>query len=125
MSLMALLALGERETAERMLQENPALVDASSGVLHLMAKRNDVAAVQWLLARGADPSGRWAHWDALVTPLHLAAMQGHVEMARVLVDAGADATLHDSRHDGDAIAWAMFFNRSEIVELLTSRTRKS
>jgi ankyrin repeat protein len=43
---------------------------AAHGVLHLMAKRNDVAVVRWLLEHGADPNARWAHWDAEVTPLH-------------------------------------------------------
>ena len=43
------------------------------GALHLTAKRGDAAAVRWLLERGADPNARWGHWDAEVTPLHLAA----------------------------------------------------
>jgi len=122
MALMALLALGEHDTADQMLRENPALVDAASGLLHLMAKRNDVVSVRWLLDHGANPSGRWAHWDALVTPLHLAAMQGHLEVARALVAAGADPTVRDSRHDGDPRGWAMFFKRHEILNLLTSRS---
>lgn len=122
MALLALLSLREHDTADQMLRENPALVDAVSGLLHLMAKRNDVASVQWLLDRGANPNGRWAHWDALVTPLHLAAMQGHVEVARVLVAAGADPTIRDSRHDSDALGWAGFFQRHEILELLKPRS---
>jgi ankyrin repeat protein len=122
MAMMALLSLGEHDTADQMLRENPALVDAASGLLHLMAKRNDVVSVRWLLDHGANPSGRWAHWDALVTPLHLAAMQGHLEVARALVAAGADPTIRDSRHDGDAMGWAGFFKRHEILEMLKSRS---
>jgi ankyrin repeat protein len=126
MDLLALLALGDWETAERILRENPALIDAAAGgqaagALPLMAKRNDVAAVKWLLAHGADPNARWAHWDAEVTPLHLAAAQGHTAIVRVLLDAGADVSIRDSKHDSDPIGWAEFFRQPEIVGILKSR----
>ena len=118
LDLVAALALTDSETAARVLRENPKLIEADSGALHLMAKRNDVAAVKWLLDHGADPNGRWNHWDAAVTPLHLAVLEGHVEVARVLMDAGADPTIHDSKHDSDALGWAEFFQRTEIVRIL-------
>jgi ankyrin repeat protein len=125
MDLVALLALGEWETAAELLRENPGLIEPAGGVLHLMAKRNDAAAVKWLLEHGADPNGRWAHWDAEVTPLHLAALQGHREIARMLVAAGADPRIRDSKHDSDAIGWAEFFKHPEVVEMLRSRAPDS
>jgi ankyrin repeat protein len=118
MELVALLALGEWDTAAHMLRENARLIDADGGVLHLMAKRNDVAAVTWLLDHGADPNGRWAHWDADVTPLHLAASRGHVDVVRLLLAAGADPGIRDSKHDGDAIGWADHFRQPEIIRIL-------
>jgi ankyrin repeat protein len=118
MDLVALLALGEWGTAAQLLRDNAGLIEPSGGVLHLVAKRNDVAAVKWLLAHGADPNGRWAHWDAEVTPLHLAASQGHDEVVRVLLTAGADPEIRDSKHDGDAIGWASHFQRPEVVQIL-------
>jgi len=42
------------------------------GVLHLMAKRGDVRAVRWLLDRRGGPNAVSSHWDADLTPLHLA-----------------------------------------------------
>ena len=80
--LIAALALGDWETAARLLRDIPGLLEpdaARAGVLHLMAKRDDGAAVKWLLDHGADPNARWSHWDAEVTPLHLAVRAGHVE----------------------------------------------
>jgi ankyrin repeat protein len=116
--LLALLAFHERDTAAQLLRDNAGLIDAGGGALHLMAKRDDVAAVKWLLEHGADPNGRWAHWDADVTPLHLAAWHGHADTVRLLLDAGADPTIRDSRHDADAIGWAEFFGRAEIARML-------
>jgi ankyrin repeat protein len=127
MDLAASLALADWETAERLVRENPELIErgrAKGGVLHLMAKRGDVAAVKWLLEHGADPNARWAHWDAEVTPLHLAAMGGQADVARVLVAAGADPSIRDSKHDSDAIGWAEFFRQPEIVQILRAAAAK-
>jgi len=116
MDLVAAVALGDWETAAKLLNGNPTLIEA--GVLHLMAKRNDVAALKWLLDHGADPNALWAHWEAEVTPLHLAASQGHAESVRQLLNGGADPNIRDSIHDADAIGWAEFFGKPYIVQIL-------
>lgn len=123
--LVALLALAEWDTAAQLLHENAGLAAPSGGALHLLAKRNDGAAVKWLLDHGADPNGRWAHWDAEVTPLHLAASQGHAEIVRLLLAAGADPRIRDSKHDGDAIGWADRFQQPEIVQILKGNAPKA
>lgn len=115
--LLAALALEDWDLAGRLLRESPGLAEAS-GALHLMAKRNGVAAVRWLLRQGMDPAGRWSHWDAEVTALHLAAAQGHVEAARALLEGGSDPRIRDGKHGGDARDWARFFGREEIVRLI-------
>jgi ankyrin repeat protein len=119
MDLVAGLALRDWSTAERLVRDNPELL--RSGALHYATKRHDVTAVKWLLAQGADLNARWTHWDAEVTPLHLAAWAGDLEIARLLVEAGADSTIKDSRHDSDALGWAEFFQRDDIVRLLRER----
>lgn len=119
--LVASLALGDMETAERILRASPRLLEndgAGACVLHLMAKRGDAPAVNWLLEHGANPDSRWAHWDSVVTPLHLAVLGGHADVVRLLLDAGADPRIRDSKHDGDAIDWAEFFRRPDIAGLL-------
>jgi ankyrin repeat protein len=127
LDLVALVALGDWETAARLVRENPRLFEkggAAAGVLHIMAKRGDARAVKWLLENGADPNARWGLWDAEVTPLHLAAAQGHADVVRLLLEAGADPTIRDSKHDGDAIGWAEYgrvppaSRWREIVEIL-------
>jgi ankyrin repeat protein len=123
MDLIAVLALGDWEMAARLLRENEQLL-VDSGALHLMAKRNNAAAVKWLLDRGADPNSRWAHWDSDVTALHLAVLGNHPEIVRLLLAVGADPSIKDSKHDADVMGWADFFRRKEIFEILTTYTSK-
>lgn len=122
MDVVATLALGDWATAARLLREIPGLL--APGALHLMAKRNDVAAVKWLLDHGADPNARWSHWDSEVTPLHLAVLGGHADIVRLLLEAGADPSIRDSKHDSDPIGWAEFFRRPDIVQLLKAEAAK-
>jgi ankyrin repeat protein len=115
--LIAAIALGEWQVAERLAHSGPA------GALHIMAKRGDLAALAWLLEHGADTNARWSHWDSDVTPLHLAVLGGHLAVVRVLLDAGADPTIHDTKHDSDALGWAEFFGRAEIGRMLEAHLR--
>lgn len=114
--LVAALALGDRDLAARLVRDNPRL--ANGGALHLLAKRGSETGVSWMLAHGADPNARWAHWDAEVTPLHLAALGGHADVVRVLLNAGANPAIRDSKHDGDALGWAEHFGQVAVVRLL-------
>jgi ankyrin repeat protein len=121
--LAAVLALADWDTAARLLRDCPTLI-GGNGLLHLMAKRGDPAAVRWLLDHGADPNARWAHWDAEVTPLHLATWGANAEVVRLLLEAGADPALRDSKFDSDAMGWAEHFERPAIVALLHARMQK-
>jgi ankyrin repeat protein len=120
MDLLASIALGDWATAERLLQASPGLL-GSGGVLHVAAKRNDVAGVRWLLAHGVNPNTRWAHWDAEVTPLHLAAWLGHGDVVRLLLEAGADPMLRDTKHDGTALGWAEHGGQTDVARMLRER----
>ncbi len=119
--LFMLVGVGDFAAAERLLREQPESVDAGGAnaeALALMAKRNAVREVEWLLAHGVNPNARFPHWDAELTPLHLAAQQGHVEMIRVLLAAGADPAIRDSKHNGNVLEWAEFFGKIDAVRVL-------
>ena len=120
LDLVASIAVRDWKTAERLVREDPRLAN-TPGALHLMAKRGDVDGARWLLEHGADPSARWAHWDSEVTPLHLAILADHPDVARLLMDRGAVPHIRDTQHDSDALGWAEFFRRREIVKLLLAR----
>ena len=119
LALVACLSLGDPDSAERLVREDPSLL--GGGAMHLLAKRGDADGVRWLLEHGADPDARWMHWDAEVAPLHLTAYGGSVDVARLLLAAGADPTIRDGKHDGDAIGWAAHFGRVELRRLLEAR----
>ena len=124
MDLLSNVAVGDWDAAERVLRADPSAIE-KSGALHVMAKRNDLAAMRWLLDHGADPNLLWNHWDARVTPLHLAVLGGHEEAARVLLEAGANPRIRDSKHDSDAIGWATFFTKTDLAKLLDSYRKGS
>jgi len=119
LDLFTALALGEEAVAAEIIRSDPQSVERG-GILHLMSKRGHAGAVKWLLSHGAGPNTLWAHWDANVTPLHLAVLGDHLEVVRVLLAAGADPSIRDSKHDSDAIGWAQFFERPAIVSMLTA-----
>ena len=121
LDLVAAAAMRDWQTASQIATSSRQLLD--KGALHLLSKRGDAPAVRWLLQHNANPDVLWAHWDAEVTALHLAAAQGHAEVVRLLLDAGADPRIRDTKHDGDALGWAEFFQKPEIVQLLKDRTR--
>lgn len=126
LDLLAALALRDWPTANRLVRENPTLLEpggVNGGALHLASKRGDVESVRWLLAHGMSPNGLWPHWDADVTPLHLTAFGNHVDVAQVLLAAGADPTIRDSKHESDPIGWAEFFGHPELAHLLAAHRR--
>ncbi len=123
MGLFAALTLQDYNAATRLLEADPlrAAKDGTDfGVLHLMAKRNNVDAVRWLLAHGVDANTLWPHWDSDVTPLHMAALGNHAAMIRLLLKSGADPFIHDTKHHSDARGWAEFFGRADLVKLFDS-----
>lgn len=52
------------------------------------------------------------------TPLHDAAYHGHLDMARMLLDAGADATVRDPNHAAPPIGFAQHAGQDDMVALL-------
>lgn len=83
---------------------------------------DNVDATTWLLDHGADPNlrhdfGGEGHGVRAVA-LHLASQIGSLACMEVLLRRGADPTLVDGAHGGDAMGWAEFHGASGAIKVL-------
>jgi ankyrin repeat protein len=90
-----------------------AMQRAHPAMLHDAAGENDLEAVRRMLALGLDVNAVTSR-----TPLHEAALHGHIEMAKLLIEHGADTTIRDPYFHAPAIGWAEYNGKSDMVELL-------
>jgi hypothetical protein len=56
-----------------------------------------------------------------VTGLHVSAANGHLEIVRMLLDAGADVHGHGDAHEGGVIGWATQRGNEAVIDLLLER----
>ena len=110
------------ETVRMLLQAEPDLAEkaqaADPQLLVEAAGSNRLAAVRLMLESGFDPNpgGRTP-----TTPLHQAAFRGHVEMAELLLEAGARLGTRDAHHAGTPLQWAMVAGQTGTQTYLASR----
>lgn len=117
------------------LQEIAGLIEARIaadaarvGALALVAavKRGERAEVERLIAAGADVDEqvpRVGGLDDHYTPLGIAAREGQLEIARLLLDAGADPARMIGLMGGTALHDATYFGHADIVRLLAEPRR--
>jgi ankyrin repeat protein len=89
--------------------------------------RGHVAAVRRLLDLGADPNapttfGGPDHGEA-ATALHLAAESNRLDVIGALLEAGADPTIRDGRHDHTPAGWAEYARHEGARDLLRELER--
>ncbi|WP_349958437.1 ankyrin repeat domain-containing protein [Rhizobium sp. ZPR3] len=82
-------------------------------MLHDAAGENDLEAVGRMLALGLDVNAMTSR-----TPLHEAALHGHIGMAKLLIEHGADTSIRDPNFHAPAIGWAEYNGKGEMVEFL-------
>ena len=87
------------------------------GLLLAAARQGDVAQVQAQLAKGTPVDVCHAH-SCHRTALIIAAMQGHEDVVRILLEAGANRDLRDSAHRQTALGWAQIKGHAAVTELL-------
>src|SRR5205823_5246778 len=106
--LVAACSRGDRNAAEALLATNPGLrneiTDDHYIAFHQAAERNDVGALEAMLACGFDPNRP----DAGIgkTALHSAAMEGWPDAVRVLLANGASVHVRDREFKGQPLIWA-------------------
>lgn len=120
-----------RHEVMAMLIERGARIDADPyrGTPLIWAACNHrTSTVEWLLKHGATVNRRGtfggpSHGQG-VTALHLAAQENDVEVARILVEHGADPTVEDELHHGTPASWAEHFGAADVASYLTGFTNR-
>ena len=105
---IAAAARADRAAADALLRQYPQLTQQLRPEHHLMlhrpAESGNSAALETMLERGFDPGAK--DKDG-VTPLHRAAMGGHVEAVRTLLRFGAPKDSLDGMFAAPPIVWAV------------------
>lgn len=121
---IAALNLKRYALAEAMLRDKPGRIGADGEdtiVLHLAVSKRNADAVRWLIDHDVDVDAKRVMWDCNSTALHMTAADGNVEIARMLLDAGADPSIHDDKYDNTPLGWAEFCEQPQIAQLLRER----
>jgi ankyrin repeat protein len=121
LDFMAALNLGRYDLAATMLRADPARIgpDGRDTVaLHLAVSKRNLTAVRWLIAHGVDVNAKRVLWDCNHTALHMTAESGAVDIASMLLDAGADPNTRDDKYDATVLGWAEFCGQPEVAALV-------
>jgi ankyrin repeat protein len=123
-TLAAAAGLGLIDDVKRMLAA--ATADDRHRALALAAQLGHAAIVRLLIDAGEDPNrfnppGTHAH----STPLHQAIAAGHLDVVKILIEAGARLDVEDKIHNGTPLGWARYCGQPTIAEYLVTRGRSS
>jgi len=125
--LSAALVLGQFDRAKELLDADPNLAGPAGAyrlLAHFTAQRGLAEATAVLLSKGADPNivaEHFYHEREIVcslSPLHVAAWRGHTDVARILVDHGANLQLKDDRYESTPFVWAKWHHHDAVAALL-------
>ena len=108
------------DEAKALVDADPTLVArteaAHPAMLHEAAGEDRHDAVALMLSLGFDVNRMTSR-----TPMHEAALHGHIDMARLLLDHGADAMARDPYHHAPPIGWAQYNGKAEMVRFLKAQ----
>lgn len=124
LDLLTAITLGRFAVAERMLAEDPARIGPEGRdtiALHLLVAKRNERGVRWLIEHGVDLNAKRGLWDCNSTALHVATERGAIELARLLLDGGADPDIRDDKYEATVLGWAEYLSQPQIAELLRGR----
>jgi Ankyrin repeats (3 copies) len=122
--LLTAVTLGRYDLAARLLREDPTRIGPDGRdtiALHRLVAGKNAAVARWLIDRGVDVNAKRVLWDCNQTALHVTAEHGLVELAGLLLDAGADPGIRDDKYEATCLGWAEYCGQPRIAELLRAR----
>jgi ankyrin repeat protein len=93
--------------------------------LALAAQHGHRAIVELLVEAGTDIDRFTPGGHSHATPLHQAALAGHLEIVRYLVEHGARTDIADVLHGGTPLDWARHAGHDDVIEYLAAFERTS
>ena len=124
LDFIAAVNLERYDLAEAMLREDPTRIGPDGRdtiALHLAVSKKNVDAVRWLIARGVDVDAKRRMWDCNHTALHMTTENGAIDIARILLEAGADPDIRDDKYNATTLGWADFFGRDDFATLIREK----
>jgi len=115
---------GRYDDAEAMLRDDPSRIGPDGRdtiALHLAVYKKNLTAIRWLIAHGAAVNTKRPMWDCNHTALHMTIENGSMEIARLLLDSGADPNVRDDKFNATALGWAEYFGRDDFASLIRER----
>ncbi|OOG67419.1 hypothetical protein B0E45_22420 [Sinorhizobium sp. A49] len=115
------IAEGDVTAAKALVAGDGTLVSrtqaAHPAILHEAASENHEVQAALMLSLGFDVNRMTSR-----TPLHEAALHGHIEMAKLLLEHGANAMARDPYHHAPPIGWAEYNGKGDMVRFLESQS---
>jgi ankyrin repeat protein len=124
LDFIAALNLARYDLADAMLRDDPSRIGPQGQdtiALHLAAARKNLGTLRWVIAHGVDINAKRKLWDCAHTALHIAAADGTVDIARILLDAGADPNIRDDKYEATVLGWAEYCDQPDVARLVRER----
>jgi ankyrin repeat protein len=124
LDLLTALNTGRFAEAEAMVRDDPSRIGpdgADTIALHLAVSKRNLEVIRWLLAHGVGVNAKRPMWDCYHTALHMTVESGAIDVARLLLDAGADPNIRDDKFKATALGWADFFGRGDFADLIREK----
>ena len=103
--------------ARSLLKQNPSLLqqlgDDRAELLQRAAESNKRDAIRLMATLNFN-----LNEIKRTTALHNAAMSGHLEMVKLLIELGADPLVRDTEFNARPIGWVQYGDRQDVVEYL-------
>ena len=126
--LSAAIVLNQLDRAKALIDADATLVGPAGPyrrLLHFTVQQGLAEGASLLLRSGADSNipAEYLHREIICTlsPLHVAAWHGHLEVARILLDHGADLQARDAQYESTPFIWAKWHHQEAVAALLKQR----